>query len=263
MKVVNYVKIDFCKNQEIIVPSMQYDSGCRWIRLKLYNNGTPMNLSGIQVRIIAVKPDGKEVFKDCVIIDAQNGVAEFEITNQIVLVAGEVECQVKLMKQDKLLSSDIFTLFVNRGLMPKNLESKNQLNVLVDALNRVENLEQKLSDDFSASFIQSQTDFNESYFLKQLSTTWEIDYRVSELEWLLEDHLSSAVKINETVNMKTSCPIALSRFEQAKSMILGESYNRATLERQLKRYYEKDHLTKDEYETLIALMDGKELVTEN
>lgn len=37
MKVVNYAKIDFCKNQEIIVPSMQYDSIYVWVKSKFYN----------------------------------------------------------------------------------------------------------------------------------------------------------------------------------------------------------------------------------
>lgn len=100
--------------------------------------------------------------------------------------------------------------------------------------------------------------------LEQLSTTWEIDYRVSELEWFIEDNMSPTMTVAETINLKLGGnTMALSRFEQAKIMILGGAYNRETLERQLKRYYEKGDLTKDEYETLIALMDAKELVTEN
>ena len=100
--------------------------------------------------------------------------------------------------------------------------------------------------------------------LEQLSTTWEIDYRVSELEWFIEDNMSPTMSVAETMNLKLGGnTMALSRFEQAKIMILGGAYNRETLERQLKRYYEKGDLTKDEYETLIALMDAKELVTEN
>ena len=76
--------------------------------------------------------------------------------------------------------------------------------------------------------------------------------------------MSPTMSVAKTMNLKLGGnTMALSRFEQAKIMILGGAYNRETLERQLKRYYEKGDLTKDEYETLIALMDAKELVTEN
>ena len=86
----------------------------------------------------------------------------------------------------------------------------------------------------------------------------------ASLKWFIDDNMSPTMSVAETMNLKLGGnTMALSRFEQAKIMILGGAYNRETLERQLKRYYEKGDLTKDEYETLIALMDAKELVTEN
>ena len=110
MKVVNYVQIDFSNNKDITVPSIQLDSGTRWVKLKLCNNGIPMTLDGIRVYVMAIKSDGKEVFNDCVILDAENGLIEFEITEQMGALKGKVECQIKLMEQDRLLSSNIFTL---------------------------------------------------------------------------------------------------------------------------------------------------------
>lgn len=56
--------------------------------------------------------------------------------------------------------------------------------------------------------------------------------------------------------------MALSRYEQAKIMILAGAYVRETLERQLTTYLRRGRLNQAEYDELIALMDARELVTE-
>lgn len=104
----------------------------------------------------------------------------------------------------------------------------------------------------------------ESNSLDIVATTWEIDYRVSELEWFIEDNMSPTMSVAKTMNLKLGGnTMALSRFEQAKIMILGGAYNRETLERQLTTYLRRGYLTQTEYDELIALMDARELVTEN
>ena len=54
--------------------------------------------------------------------------------------------------------------------------------------------------------------------------------------------------------------MALSRYEQAKIMILGGVYNDTTLRKQLKTYLDRRYLTQEEYDELISLMDARELV---
>lgn len=163
LKVVNYVQIDFSRNKDITVPSIQYDSGTRWVMVKLYNNGVPIDLHDLKVFIMAVKPDGKEVFNNCNVIDPDDGLIKFEITEQMGFVKGEVECQIKLMDQDRLLSSDIFKLNVNKSLSFENSESTNQLTTLVDALYRVEHLDAELSGEFRDTFNASQLEREESF----------------------------------------------------------------------------------------------------
>ena len=455
MEIKNYIHIDFTRGKDIVVPSIQYDSGTRWVMAKLYNNGVPIDLHDLKVCIMAVKPDGKEVFNSCNVIDPDDGLIKFEVTEQMGFVKGEVECQIKLMDQDRLLSSDIFKLNVNRSLSFENSESTNQLTTLVDALYRVERLDTKLSGEFRDTFNASQTErentFNHSQVkheemfndklnqfeerfleikgekgdkgeqgltgpqgpkgekgergevgsqgpkgdkgdrgldgrsvelgvyggqvkwryagqeenvgwtslisleslrgekgdsggvmpsdmvdymgnqhetlkakndadvewllgkintaqyegqyitttdtiesqkeqiqtleveneiltnelqrveekgeqvcLEQLSMTWGIDYRVSEVEWFLEDNLSSTLLVAEKMTFKRGDNVmALSRFEQAKILILGGACNRETLEKQLTNYLKRGYLTTEEYDELIALMGAKELVSEN
>ena len=98
---------------------------------KLYDNGLPIDLQELKVCIMAVKSDGKEVFNECKIIDAEKGIIEFEITKQMGILVGEVECQIKLFGPDQLLSSNIFKLAVTKTLSPSSESSKDELDVLV------------------------------------------------------------------------------------------------------------------------------------
>jgi hypothetical protein len=105
----------------------------------------------------------------------------------------------------------------------------------------------------------------EANSLDIVATTWDMDYRVCEIEWALEDSgILVATQVAQTFNLKSKGvgTMALSRYEQAKIMILGGAYVRETLERQLTTYLRRGYLTQTEYDELIALMDARELVTE-
>ena len=105
----------------------------------------------------------------------------------------------------------------------------------------------------------------ESNSLDIVATTWDMDYRVCEIEWALEDSgILVATQVAQAFNLKNKGvgTMALSRYEQAKIMILGGAYVRETLERQLTTYLRRGYLTQTEYDELIALMDARELVTE-
>ena len=105
----------------------------------------------------------------------------------------------------------------------------------------------------------------ESNSLDIVATTWDMDYRVCEIEWALEDSgILVVAQAAQAFNLKNEGvgTMALSRYEQAKIMILGGAYVRETLERQLTTYLRRGYLTQAEYDELIALMDARELVTE-
>lgn len=88
-----------------------------------------------------------------------------------------------------------------------------------------------------------------------IATNWDMDFRICEIEWLLEDNIMS-VGI-DTFNLKGGNSMALSRYEQAKIMILGGVYNDTTLRKQLKTYLDRRYLTQEEYNELISLMDAR------
>ncbi len=145
MEIKNYIHIDFTRGKDIVVPSIQYDSGTRWVMAKLYDNGLPIDLQELKVCIVAVKSDGKEIFNECKIIDAEKGIIEFEITKQMGMIVGEVECQIKLFGPNKLLSSNIFRLSVTKTLSPSSESSQDQLETLVNALGEVQDIDNRFA----------------------------------------------------------------------------------------------------------------------
>ena len=113
--------------------------------------------------------------------------------------------------------------------------------------------------------IKENMDDLEERLVNVVATTWDIDYRLLELEWTLEDAGLTGISLVNTFNINKNIrggkTMALSRYEEAKIMILGGAYDKATLTKQLTRYLEKNIITKEEYDELIALMEAKELVT--
>lgn len=155
MKINNHIILDFNKTKQVDTQTIQCDMNSRFVRVSLRHNNSPIDLSDVRVCIMAVKPDGKEIFNDCTVIDAQNGIAEFEITKQMGIVVGEVECQIKLFGKEKLLSSNIFNLSVSKSLSPNSRDSKDQLNTLVNALGEVQ--------DINNRFNQTNIKIDENY----------------------------------------------------------------------------------------------------
>lgn len=93
-----------------------------------------------------------------------------------------------------------------------------------------------------------------------IATNWDIDYRVCEIEWTLEDAGGSS-PVNFKLLKKGAGNMALSRYEQAKIMILGGAYEKDTLTRQLDAYLKRKYVSQEEYDELIALMEARDMVT--
>lgn len=159
MKINNHIVLDFNKTKQVDTQTIQCDMNSRFVRVSLRHNNSPIDLSDVRVCIMAVKPDGKEFFNDCTVIDAQNGIAEFEITQQLGMVIGEVECQIKLFGPNQLLSSNIFRLSVRKTLSPSSESSEDQLNTLVNALGELQDIDNR----FAQTNARLSEKTNESY----------------------------------------------------------------------------------------------------
>lgn len=95
--------------------------------------------------------------------------------------------------------------------------------------------------------------------VNMLATNFDMDYRLLELEWALEDAGIAGINLLNTLNIDTkNNNKTLTRYEQAKIIITKQAYEYEILAKQLSRYLEKNIITQDEYDELIALMEENE-----
>lgn len=143
--ITNFIQLDFNKENDLKVPSVQYDSGSRFVKIKLQRNKSPFKIDGYRVTVVANKVDGTEIMNDCTILDGVNGVVQFEITEQFNAVEGVVDCQLKLFKGKTLLTSMPFSINVVKSVSTKEIVSSNELKTLVNALGEVQNIDNRFA----------------------------------------------------------------------------------------------------------------------
>ena len=88
--------------------------------------------------------------------------------------------------------------------------------------------------------------------LELMSSQFELDFRIFEIEMNLDMPMMAMMR-----GVKS---MAMTVYQQAKTLILAGKYERENMEYKLNRYKEAGRITVEEYEELIALMDARELV---
>ena len=97
--VIDKIRLDLTKSKvRTSISVCRGDTISRTICITLLNNGTVYEISDKSIAtLLATKPDGKRVYNDCVI---QGNEICYTIKNQLIAVAGDVECQIKLTAND-------------------------------------------------------------------------------------------------------------------------------------------------------------------
>ena len=114
---------------------VQGDSGRR---LKLIVSD--LEMSKVAARIYVWKPDGTEVYSDCIVED---NIVVANLTTQMLAVVGQVKYQIQLLKENDIVTSFIGILRVEDNLVDDSaLESSNEFTALETALQDVEYLKE-------------------------------------------------------------------------------------------------------------------------
>lgn len=138
-----YLEID--KPNYVPIYTVQYDYNSRFYEIAILNNSQPLDLTGIRVIVAGKKPDGKEVFNSCKVLDAKKGLIQLELTEQMNAVNGASEYALELFSADGMLSSQPFKLIVTRSTISKSVESSKELGALKDALNEVQDIDNRFA----------------------------------------------------------------------------------------------------------------------
>ncbi len=103
---------------------MQHDDNSRRVRITLSDCDNPdekkINLSEHKARLFCLLPDGEtNVAVDGTVIDAENGILEFVLTDEITACEGSVQAQAVVAGAEQILTLRRFTFGVLPSLVTK------------------------------------------------------------------------------------------------------------------------------------------------
>lgn len=204
MKITNYILLDFTRDRKINIQSIQCDLNSRFVKAHLLQNGNPLNLTGNRVCVASVTPNGEKILNDCAILDAENGLVQFVITENMGSVVGEVECQIKIFGEGTLLSSSIFHLVIGKTLSHTGGVSDNESSTLANVLmeiQQVKNKLQKIGDVNSLTTVEKQIigAINEVNHIATVNKS-NVDYMVDTFD--NHSHANSSILSDLSVKFK-------------------------------------------------------------
>ena len=132
-QVYNRLTVDVRREVTDIVTAVQKDANSRFLDVYLKDNGLPIDLTGHEVRIYGKKHDGTEIYNNGVITEATNGRCQFELTDQALAVAQELEVQIVIYYNNvQILQSFPFRIKVVKSLISSSaIPSSNEYGALV------------------------------------------------------------------------------------------------------------------------------------
>ncbi len=158
-----FIEID--KPIEIPIHSVQFDKNSRFINVYLLNNSLPLDVTRYTVTVAGVKPDGQEFFNECDKINSEEGLVRFEITEQMNVSTGIVNCEIKVYSDSEgVLTTKPFSIKVTRSLLKSDIESTGEFRALTEAISKVQGFDNKLVDlrnDTNEKFAQTNAQLSD------------------------------------------------------------------------------------------------------
>lgn len=143
MKHIKTLKIDIDKKNFEVIPSVQYDSNTRFLHIQLLNNSVPCDITRCSVILSGVKEDGTSIFNSCDVINPEIAFIQAEITEQMNVIPGLIDCEIKIYDGEGVLTSKKFTIKVTASQTSRSVVSSNEFKALTDALNKVQAIDNK------------------------------------------------------------------------------------------------------------------------
>ena len=131
----NRVVLNINQKYVMPIPYTQQRDTARVLTFNILDNGVPFSLQGKTVRARIAKPDKTKCYNDLTITNATNGECTLKLTNQILAVAGNVNCQLEIKEGEELLSTIIFSIDVEPSIdISGAVESTNEFTALENGI---------------------------------------------------------------------------------------------------------------------------------
>ena len=150
-------KINLEINKDLYNPiQVKQNDTARYLLFNLLDNGVPFSLENKTVRVYGVKPDGTKVFNNLTIVNAQGGLAELQLTSQMLAKSGWLKLELVIYEATDILSTIKFDIDVIASLREDAaIESTNEFSALTLGLSKL--------DEWDKYFKETSGDIEEKY----------------------------------------------------------------------------------------------------
>ncbi|WWU66507.1 BppU family phage baseplate upper protein [Clostridium baratii] len=146
MELLKKVTLEINKEINRKIKAKQNDTA-RYLLFTIVDNGVPFSLQGKEVKVFAVKPDGKLVFNACQITNPTNGEVKLNLTSQMLVVPGTLKAEIVINEGNEILSTIPFEIEVIKSLRDDSaIESTNEFSILLSKINEGQTLEESISE---------------------------------------------------------------------------------------------------------------------
>ena len=142
-------KINLEINKDLYDPiKVKQNDTARYLLFNLVDNRVPFSLENKTVRVYGVKPDGTKVFNNLTIVNAQGGLAELQLTSQMLAKSGWLKLELVIYEATDILSTIKFDIDVIASLRDDAaIESTNEFSALTLALKSVQEWEKYFEEE--------------------------------------------------------------------------------------------------------------------
>ena len=147
MKNIQNLTIDINKKPFQTITANVGEVASRFIKITILENNIPADLTGVTAYLYAKKADGTKVFNSVKVEDAKQGIVLAELTSQVLAIPGLVKLTLLLTKDSaKLASKQIIVSVDESSIDDEAIESSNEFGALTEALNKVNNIDNKFNE---------------------------------------------------------------------------------------------------------------------
>lgn len=186
------IKLNLNTQYVLPIPTAQQGDTARVLTFNILNNGVPFSLVGKTARAKIVKPDNTKCYNDLTITNATNGECILKLTNQILAVAGKVNCQLEIKEEEELLSTIIFPIDVEPSIdITGAVESSNEFTALQNGLTKLNEWDKYFQETSGAIEEKYTTRLNAvESSLEDIAN--KADYEIEDLKQKMKNYINTS-----------------------------------------------------------------------
>ena len=186
-------KINLEINKDLYNPiQVKQGDNSRYLLFNLLDNGVPFSLENKTVRVYGLKPDGTKVFNNLTIINAARGLAELQLTTQMLAKSGTLKLELVIYEATDILSTTKFDIDIISCIRDDGaIESTNEFSALTVALAKADEYGEALKQGTENIELIYATELNGvKSSLEDIAN--KADYEIEDLKQKMKNYINTS-----------------------------------------------------------------------